>query len=206
MGVPFILQEGGCRVCGRDVEGYAGEFVCEKCRERSPFFDAAASAVDFSGQMRETILRYKDGRAQWLTEDFADWIEAAARSRFDLARVDVVLPVPSTLFRLIDRGMNPAACLAKALARRIGRSFRDDVLRRSLASRKQAYLSEEERWENAKDSFSVARAEFAKGRTVLLVDDILTTGATLSGCAKALKAAGAWRVWCVTLARAVRDA
>ena len=203
MDIPFVAPEGGCKVCGRGVEGYEGEFVCEKCRERSPFFDAAIGAVDFSGEIREIVLRYKDGKAQWLTEDFADWMEAAARSRFDVSLVDLVLPVPSTLLRRIDRGMNPASCLAKALSRRIGRSFRDDVLRRTGSPKKQANLSEEERWENAKDSFLAVKPEFVRGRTILLVDDIQTTGATLSGSAKALKAAQAWRVWCVTLARAV---
>ncbi|MBO5647953.1 MAG: ComF family protein [Kiritimatiellae bacterium] len=203
MSIPFVSQEGGCKVCGRGVEGYEGEYVCEKCRERAPFFDVAVGAVDFAGEMRETVLRYKDAKALWLTEDFADWMEAAGRSRIDVSLADIVLPVPSTLMRRIDRGVNPAVCLAQALARRIGRSFRGDVLRRVGAPKKQANLSEDERWENAEDSFAVIRPEFVKGRTILLVDDIQTTGATLSGCAKALKMAGAWRVWCISLARAV---
>jgi predicted amidophosphoribosyltransferase len=77
------------------------------------------------------------------------------------------------------------------------------VLRRVGAPKKQANLSEDERWENAEDSFAVIRPGFVKGRTILLVEDIQTTGATVSGCAKALKMAGAWRVWCISLARAV---
>lgn len=67
--------------------------------------------------------------------------------------------------------------------------------------RRQSGLGNEERWENARDSFLVDRKELVEGRTILLVDDIVTTGATLSECAKALKEAGAWRVWALVLAR-----
>jgi ComF family protein len=203
MRVPFAAQDGCCRVCGREVEGLAGEFLCGDCEERRPGFDRAASAVRFEEPARSMLLQFKNAGHIWLSEDFADWIEAAARARFDVIAVDAVLPMPVTTPHMMDRGYNQCAILAKGLAKRIGRRFAGDVLSRCGSPRRQAGLSEEARRENAKGTFAVTRPELARGRTLLVVDDVMATGSTLSECAKALKAAGASRVLCATIARSI---
>jgi len=133
----------------------------------------------------------------------ADFLEAAVRARFDVAAVDVVLPMPTTWFHRMDRGYNPCVYLARQLARRIDRRLDARVLARQGSPRRQSDLAADERFENVKGTFAVRRAEWIRGRTVLVVDDILTTGATLSEAAKTLKAAGAARVWAATLARSI---
>ena len=151
------------------------------------------------------LLGFKFNRRLWLRDDFVDWLEAALRARFDGAAVDLVLPMPTTLFHRADRGYSQCAYLAKPLARRIDRLYRPDILRRTGHPRRQSDLREEERRENAKDTFAVRHPELVRGRTVLVVDDVMTTGATLSECARSLKDAGVWRVWCLTLARSIRS-
>lgn len=203
--IPFVAQDGCCSVCGRSVEGLAGEYLCEDCSKRDrPRFDRAGSAIRYEAEAREMVNRYKSHQALWLRDDFADWLEAAARARFDVAAIDAVMPMPVTLWHRIDRGYNQSAYLARELARRIDRRCEEGVLRRCGNPRRQAGLAEEERMENAKGTFAARRAERVRGRTVLVVDDIMTTGATLSDCARALKEAGAWRVWCLTVARSIR--
>lgn len=150
------------------------------------------------------VLDFKFNRHIWLRDDFADWIATAASARFDLAAVDFVLSVPTTVRHRLDRGCNQCDYLASALARRIDRAFHADVLSRCGHPARQGSLTEDERRENVKGTFIVRRPELVRGRTLLVVDDILTTGSTLAECAKMLYAAGAWRVWSASLARSVR--
>ena len=205
--IPFVPQDGCCSVCGRAVEGFEGEYLCEDCSKGAtrPMFDRAGSAIRYEGEAREMVNRYKSHQALWLKDDFVDWLEAAARLRFDVAAIDAVLPMPVTLWHRIDRGYNQSVYLARDLARRIDRRCDEGVLRRVGRPRRQAGLTEEERRENAKGTFAARHPERARGRTLLVIDDIMTTGATLSDCARALKESGAWRVWCLTVARSVRS-
>lgn len=207
MRVPFVPADRCCAVCGRQFDGLDGSpsSVCEECSGRdAPRFDRAASAVRYEGRMREMIQGYKFNQRLWLRDDFADWLEAAVRSRFDADAVDAVIPMPITLFHRADRGYNQSAYLASALAKRIGRRVLGGAVRRCGHPRRQAGLDELSRRENVKGTFAVRRPDLVRGRTLLVVDDVMTTGSTLSECAAALKSAGAWRVWCATLARTVR--
>ena len=140
----------------------------------------------------------------WLRNDLVDWMEAVARTRFKVGEIDVVVAMPSTFLHRLDRGYNQCAYLAKALARRLGRSYVPFALRRKGCPERQGRLTEEERRENVVGTFGVLRPAAVRGRTVMVVDDIMTTGSTLSECAAELKRAGASRVWCVTLARSFR--
>ncbi len=206
--LPFIAPDGCCRACGRAVESASGvDFLCEDCRQNPPAFDRAGSALHFEAEARRLLLDYKskDKRRLWLAGDLIDWLTGAARARFDVAAVDVVLPMPSTLYHRLDRGYNPCVPLARGLARQLDRRFDGSVISRIGKPERQAELDEEARRTNVVGTFAVRQPERVRGRTVLVVDDIMTTGSTLSECARALKAAGAWRVWCVTLARSLHN-
>jgi len=206
MRLPFAEQGGACRICGRPVASPGPELVCSDCEGPGrPAFDRAASALRFEGDARRMILDFKFNRRFWLRDDLLDCLEGAARARLNVAAVDCVVPVPTTAWHRLDRGYNPVGCLARPLAKRLGRRYLPRALVRCGNPVRQSELDERERRENVRDTVGVRTAEILRGRTVLVVDDILTTGATLSECARQLKAAGAWRVWCATLARAVRD-
>ncbi len=203
--LPFIATEGCCRLCGRSVEGLTGEYLCEDCRRNPPLFDRAGSALRFETETRELLHGYKFGRQVWLRDDLTEWLMATACARFDTAAIDLVLPMPLTWRHRIDRGYNQCDYLARGLAKKLDRRFLDSVLFRKGSPKRQSDLSEDARRINVIDTFAVRRSELVRGRTVLVVDDIMTTGSTLSECARALKAAGAWRVWCLTVARSVRS-
>lgn len=206
MRLPFAGQAGACRICGRPVASPGPELLCGDCAGPGrPAFDRAASALRLENEARQMVLDFKFSRHFWLRGDFVDWLEAAARARLNVAAVDCVVPVPTTVLHRIDRGYFPVGYLARPLAKRLGRRYLPQALFRCGSPARQSTLTEGERRENVRDTVGVRNAERIRGRTVLVVDDILTTGATLSECARQLKAAGAWRVWCATLARAVRD-
>ena len=207
--LPFVPTDGCCRRCGRDAAGLDGEFLCEDCRARRPAFDRAVSALRFDGVARDMVNAFKFRNHLWLRADFADWLEAAARTRFRVGEIDVVMPMPSTLWHRIDRGYNQCAYLGRVLAKRLRLPYDARTLRRVGSPKRQGGLTEEERRKNVVGTFTcrhrvAASRTSAKSPTVLVVDDIMTTGSTLSECAATLKGAGARRVWCLTLARSFR--
>lgn len=207
MRIPFVPQVGCCSVCGRPVEGLETDYLCEDCAtpRTRPYFDRAGSTFRFENQARRLVLDFKFNRHLWLRNDFVSWLHAALSARFNVPEIDVVVPMPNTIFHRIDRGYNQCAYLAKPLARLIDRKYDPSVLRRKGHPKRQSKLTEEERRKNAIDTFRVTHPERVRGRTVLVIDDVITTGSTLSECAKTLKLAGAERVWCLTLARSIRD-
>ncbi len=197
-------RTGVCRRCALPVEGAISSFECDDCIRYKPAYDAAVAAVDFADEARELILRYKYSGAVWLKNDFADWIEASIRARYDICAIDALVPMPITEWHAVDRGYNQCHILAAELARRLDRCILADSIVRWGNPKRQTGLSEAERRINAKGTFRVVRPDLVRGRTLLVIDDIMTTSSTLSECANELKKAGAWRVVCATIARAMR--
>lgn len=197
------LHDGAvCSRCGAMPEGAVGrDYLCADCRDRPPAFDLARSAAHFDGATRDMILAFKYGGATWLRDDLADLLEGCVKARFDSGAIDAVAPVPLHPSRMRKRSYNQAALLAAALAKRLGTDFRPRMLERLRATATQTRLGALRRRDNVRGAFSCAEPEWAAGRTVLVVDDVMTTGATLHECAKVLKSAGAVRVWCATVAR-----
>ena len=204
--LPFHEPGGACRLCGAPVPAQTPHaFVCEACASRPPPYERTCSALDYKGDLEEMVKSFKYNRASWLTEDFADLLEGVVRAQLDGAAVDAVVPVPLHPNRQRRRGYNQAALLARALARRLGRRVDEKSLTRVRDTPKQSLLSGVERRQNLKDAFVAARPSFIRGRTILLIDDVTTTGSTLAAAAEPLRAAGAARIWCATLARAPHD-
>lgn len=197
-----LFTESLCDVCGAFVSGHVRHrFVCGACRQSPPAYDRARSAGHFTGLLRDLVHRFKYSQALWLKNDLADLLEGCLRAHFDAAAVDVVLPVPLHPVRMRERSYNQAAVLAEALAGRIGRRFDGRSLVRVRQTGTQTRLRARERKENMRGAFCVRRPEWVRGRAALLIDDVMTTGATLDACARALKKAGARRVWALTAAR-----
>jgi len=180
------------------------EFLCQECREVKPSFDRVASAARFTGEARELINAFKFRNHLWLKDDLVDWLEATAMTRFKMNEVDVMMPMPLTLWRRFDRGYNQCDYLAKELSHRLGVSYNNKILRRVGQPMRQSSLNAEMRRKNVIGTFAVRRPDMVCCRTVMVLDDIMTTGATLSECATELKRAGAERVWGITLARSLR--
>lgn len=202
--LPFVPVTGCCRQCGRDAEGLTTEFLCEECRQSHPHFDRVASVMRFTGELREMVNAFKFRNHYWLSADFVDWLEALVKVRFKVGDIDIIVPMPITLRRRLDRGFNQCDYLGRLLARRLGKRYAPRALKRINSPERQGGLSESERRENVIGTFAVRQSDMIRNKTVLVVDDIMTTGSTLSECAAELKRHGAERVWAVTLARTFR--
>ena len=202
--LPFHEGGGCCSVCGGLITAETRhDFICETRQTEQPAYEFARSAVLYEEPVDQIIQDFKFRKATWLCEDLVDLLEGVVHSKLDGSAIDVVMPVPLHPRRERQRGYNQSALLAVALAKRLNRRADCRTLLRTRDTEHQARLSGDDRKNNLKDAFAVKRPEWVRGRTILLVDDVMTTGATLSHCARPLLRAGASRVWCATVARAV---
>lgn len=166
-----------------------------------PPFDRARAAVIYTGVARELVQRLKFQDGTDLAPAMAGWMARAGAEL--IADAEFVVPVPLHRLRFLRRRFNQSAELARALSAQTSLAFAPEILERSKKTRHQVGLHANERAENVRAAFRVPVAEVAriKGRRLLLVDDVLTTGATVSSAARALKRAGAARVDVLTFAR-----
>jgi ComF family protein len=178
-----------------------GTALCALCRRGAFSFERARSFGWHEGALRGIIQQFKYRDMRPLAKPLAARLSAILAG-MDAGSLDLVLPVPLHRNRERLRGFNQAGSLAKHLAKqaRMPLGGRDCV--RVRDTRPQTGLRGAERRKNVRGAFAVPHPERVRGRRVLLVDDVLTTGATVDACARALKQAGAQSVWVVTLARA----
>jgi ComF family protein len=175
--------------------------VCPACRERPPVFRQARAALRYDDQARRLILPFKHADRLELAPVLASMMLRARAAL--LARADVLVPVPLHRRRLYERKYNQAAVLARALGRKTGRLVLPDALVRSRMTASLDHKTAEERAMEVEGAFAVRRSRQTciTGRTVLLIDDVMTSGATANACAEALLAAGARAVDVLVAAR-----
>ena len=195
-----------CARCGLPFEIDAGPgTVCGTCLADPPKFDVARAILRYDDASKKPVLALKHADRLDLVPAFAKWLSRTGHELF--AKTDLVVPVPLHRIRLWKRRYNQSAELARALCRLSGRPYAPLVLERRKATPSQGTMpSAAARHQNVAGAFKVPAGQRAavKGRTVLLVDDVLTTGATASAAARALKRAGATSVFVLALARVVR--
>lgn len=190
-----------CNVLGTPFAYDQGESaVSPAALAEPPNWDRARAAVAYDEASRRIVhgLKYRDMMEAGLL--MARLMARAGQPLIEEA--DVIIPVPLHRFRLWNRRFNQAAFLSQQISRQFGKAYRSDVLLRTKASRSQVGLSFDERRKNVAKVFHVAPEGFGHlaGRRVLLVDDVLTTGATAGSCAAVLKKAGAAHVDVLTFA------
>lgn len=200
------LRPGGentCPRCAATIGPYAWvEKGCPECAGRSLHFDAAYRLGKYAGPLRDAILRMKSLSGQDLAEALGrHWAESHAGA-LRAEPIHYVVPVPLHWVRRWQRGYNQAHAIAYGMARELKLPCRAHWLRRLRHTPAQHLLSPTARRDNVKNAFKARSRSELEGKTVLLVDDVLTTGTTCSEAAKALRAAGAGRVVAAVLARA----
>lgn len=207
-----FLDNDGCDMCARPFEGglYLGEGShCVHCT-KDPFrFTSGRAACLYDQTTKGLILAYKYGDRLDLTTLLRAWISRSACDILSLC--DAVVPVPLHRSRLLQRRYNQAAELARPLAKQYNKIYLANDLKRIKSTSKQGKdktgeVGRQQRWDNVKEAFAIpakSQSRF-KDKHIVLIDDVMTTGATLDECAKTLLNAGARRVDVAIIARAVK--
>jgi len=197
-----------CDLCGQvlPVSAQSGESaaICSDCSQDRFAFQAARSFGVYEGALSHAIILLKYERLEPLGTYFAIQLLQLLRRDAQVLPVDVIVPVPLHRQKRKDRGFNQVDLFAHPLARRLHLPYRPVLLMRSRPRPEKHLLTQEERWEAVRGAFAMRQGSRVDNLRVLLLDDVMTTGATLDACARALREAGARSVLGLTIARAAR--
>ncbi len=191
-----------CERCGLPFEGsITTRFECANCQELELHFEQARSAVAARGLVLDVIHRYKYQRALWFEPFLAELLVRAAAPALRAGTWGSIVPVPLHPLKQSEREFNQAERLARRLSKAAQVPLDTRLLKRVEPTRSQTLLSRAERAANVRRAFALKGQPSLAGQNVVLVDDVLTTGATTSACAKVLRDAGAAQVCVWTVAR-----
>lgn len=201
-----FISDPYCGRCGMpfDFEIEEGA-VCVDCMETPPPYDAARAALVYDDESRAVILKFKHADHLHNVHSFMPWLERAGGVL--ITQADYFVPVPLHRHRLLSRRYNQSALLAQLLARRADRSCLAGALLRKRATPSQGYMNYKDRRKNVRNAFAIHPKYEAtiKNKSILLIDDVYTTGSTVKECAETLLRAGASTVNVLCIARTVRD-
>lgn len=196
------LTQSHCPVCGTVYpDSPAFDHLCGRCLDVHPDYDAARAVCTYEGVILEAIHKFKYGRNITAGSALARLLVNFKFPDIDIGAYDLIVPVPLHIQRLRRRGFNQSLILAQSLAEKYQIELDFSILKRKNQTSSQTGLDKKERAINVRGAFLCVCPEKLRGKNVIIVDDVYTTGATLNECAQNLKKAGADRVVAVTLAR-----
>ena len=193
-----------CDCCGLPFQGeITVSFECANCRDQKLYFRAARAAVELSGPLQDVVHRYKYNHATWFEPFLAALLISRAAPVLAQSQWDCIVPIPLHWLKLRERSFNQSLRLARQLGKATGIPVHNRLLKRTQPTSTQTRLSRAERTENVKRAFAYRGRAKLTGKRIILVDDVLTTGATASACAKLLMQNGASVVDVWTVARGI---
>ncbi len=186
--------------------------VCDLCYKKIPFankiirpeagqyFDRAICVCEYSGIIKEAIIRYKFFNKQYYHKAFALLLAGKIRKMTTDSNFDIIISVPLHRSKLALRGYNQSLLISKTVSKEIGLEEKSYTLSRIKQTESQSTLPKSERLSNVGNAFKVLKPHEINGKKILLVDDVLTTGNTLSECSRVLKESGAVEVVAAVIA------
>ncbi|SRR6056297_131262 len=195
----FLFEENCCKRCGRPISYKGEEGFCLECAGQDLSFDKAVSCLFYDDFSRKLIFQLKYGKKEYsafhMAEMLRDRLEDSKAGLFDC-----IVPVPLHVKRERERGFNQALLLSEALGKMRGEPVLKEILFRERQTADQTNLGKKERFKNLRGSFATRGEDEIKGKRILLVDDVVTTGATSNDCTRALMDSGAGSVFVATVA------
>lgn len=195
------VGEGKCSRCAARMGPYAEEGICPSCRGQTLHFRGATAFGEYSGPLRELVHRFKYGRCSFLSVPLGKLLSRQIEREPFAGDLEALVPVPLHWRRKLERGFNQSELLAHQIGKHLHLAVQPRSLARPRFTASQAQLGASERKRNLVDAFRVRRPKRIQGRTVLLVDDVMTTCSTMAECARVLRDAGAKRVCVAAVAR-----
>jgi ComF family protein len=194
-----------CPICGAPFPSDIKEdHPCEDCLRKRPFYESACAPYRYEGPILKAIHRLKYGAKSFLAGSLGPLLARFSEERIKNPGHLLTMPVPLHPKRVRERGFNQSLLLARHVAKGLKSDLDFLSLRRVRYTLPQTRLAKKERQKNVWGAFQLKNRDTVKGKTILLVDDVITTGNTLNECARVLKKGGSGKVFCVSLARAGR--
>ena len=191
-----------CEKCGDPVDGLVeGSYECSWCNRNRPQFEAARSVFMYRGPVMDMVHQLKYSGGVHLVNDMGEIMAGAAKSTFAGVRFDVAIGVPLYARRERERGYNQAGVLASSIARKMGLECFNRAIARCRDTSSQTELKASDRARNVRGAFRSDYSDWLFSKHVLLVDDVMTTGATVDEVSRILKQAGAASVHVISFAR-----
>ena len=199
-----------CVFCGTVIDK---SDICEECEktlpftkgdsiyQKFPFVDKCISPLYYKDYVRRAVLRFKFAGCSCYSRRLGRIMSECAENNLDCGSIDMVSCIPLSRKRMHDRGYNQAELLAKEISKKVGVEYLPTLKKIRHNTAQSTIKDSKQRAANVIGAYSVIDAEEVKGKYILLVDDVVTTGSTVSECARILKKSGAKAVYCVTLAR-----
>ena len=203
-----FISDPQCHRCGFPFDFDTGEMregnICAACQKAPPLYNKARSALIYDDSSRDIILAYKHADQTQSVPSFVPWLKRAGENV--LKEADLLVPVPLHRWRILRRRFNQSALIAQYLSNETKIPFLLDVLMRTRATETQGHLQANERQKNVKNAFTFnpKYLDSIRNKHIVLIDDVYTTGATITECTKVLLKAGVASVDVLTLARVVR--
>lgn len=203
------LTGASCEICGEALAGAAlNQQTCAACVDLRPHFVRATAYGAYDTELRELIHLLKYARVESAAKALGELLAEAIQKLGPMADDVLVIPVPLYRSKRRERGFNQAELIARAAMKKNafpGLKLATDVLARTRPTVSQIGLTRPQRVENMRGAFRVVHPNKVVGSSVILVDDVLTTGTTASECARVLRRAGAEKVWVATVARTLKE-
>lgn len=202
-----FITEPKCKICAYPFfyEGSAhASLLCAQCIAKKPFFDSTTTIFKYNEQIKKIIFDLKYYDSTHLSKKFAQLILQKIKN--EVHEYDLIVAVPLHKKRLRERKFNQAILLAQAILKEAKHiEFYPNIMLRKKYTKSQAHLKQKEREKNLSGSFvfNEKYREKIKGKNILLVDDVMTTGSTLNSCAKILKKVGCNKIRVITIAKTV---
>ncbi len=191
-----------CPICGIPfLVSPAGSHICGNCLENRPNFLQARAVASFDAVIMDAIHKFKYGRSISTGSSLGSFMAGFSFPDFDFSMYSLLIPVPLHIKRLRDRGFNQSLLLAKEMGKKHNLPINFSLLKRSKFTLTQTGLNKAEREKNVKEAFVITDKKTVAGESIILIDDVYTTGATINECAKVLLKAGAQKVAVLTLSR-----
>lgn len=190
-----------CTICGIPFAGTGDDHICSRCLSDPPYFETARAHLLYEGAARDMIHSFKYQYKTHLRRPLALLTLEGLANFITDQKPDVIVPVPLHRSRLRSRGFNQAVLLGTVFSAQLSIPMLVNGLARIRQTEPQIELSADQRKDNVKGAFAIARPADITGKRVLLLDDVMTTGSTVNECSKELKKAGADSILVITVAR-----
>ena len=202
--LPFCRKYVRCRRCGKPIADSAGG-LCEGCSVRRNYAKGITSAFVYIDKAKSAVIALKKEYNAFYARTLSLYVAEMIKYDFGGVEFDFAVSAPPRKGNRREEIFDHAAVLSRAVALRLGIPFKNDVLYQTERLRKQSELHHDERLLNVKGKFAVKHPDTVRGKTILVIDDVYTTGATIEECAAELLKTGAYRVYAATAATTVKQ-